>query len=149
MKYFTKERQQLIVNAVKEAELGTSGEIRVHIDKTCRGDVLDRAVAIFRKLGMEHTQQRNGVLVYVAVKSHKVAIIGDEGVNAVVPKDFWNKVKDTLVGNFSQGLFVEGISAAVTSVGEILKQHFPHTDDDVNELPDDISFGDDAEDVAS
>ena len=147
MGYFNKDRQRHIVDAIRAAELGTSGEIRVHIDNKCGGEVLDRAVDVFHQLKMEQTRQRNGVLLYVAMKSHKVAIIGDEGVNAVVPDDFWNDAKDNLVRMFSQGLFVEGISDAVAAVGEILKQHFPYTDDDINELPDEVSFGPDADDL--
>lgn len=142
MDYFTKEHQQQIVDAIRAAELGTSGEIRVHIESKCSGEVLDRAQAVFHKLKMEQTRQRNGVLLYVAMKSRKVAIIGDEGVNAVVPDNFWDEAKDNLVRMFSQGMFAEGISDAVTAVGEIIKQHFPYTDDDINELPDEISFGD-------
>ncbi|MBR4199468.1 MAG: TPM domain-containing protein [Bacteroidales bacterium] len=143
MGYFTKERQQQIVDAIREAELNTSGEIRVHVDKRCRKDVLDRALYVFKKLKMEQTRDRNGVLLYVAVDSHKTAIIGDEGVNAVVPPDFWNGIIDCAVKRFAQGEYTEGIAEAVTAVGEVLKQHFPYTDDDINELPDEISFGDD------
>lgn len=143
MGYFTKERQQQIVDAIREAELNTSGEIRVHVDKRCRKDVLDRALYVFKKLKMEQTCDRNGVLLYVAVDSHKTAIIGDEGVNAVVPPDFWNGIIDCAVKRFAQGEYTEGIAEAVTAVGEVLKQHFPYTDDDINELPDEISFGDD------
>ena len=143
MGYFTKERQQQIVDAIREAELNTSGEIRVHVDKRCRKDVLDRALYVFKKLKMEQTRDRNGVLLYVAVDSHKTAIIGDEGVNAVVPPDFWNGIIDCAVKRFAQGEYTEGIAEAVTAVGEVLKQHFPYTDDDINELPYEINFGDD------
>ena len=143
MGYFTKERQQQIVDAIREAELNTSGEIRVHVDKRCRKEVLDRAVEVFHKLKMEQTRDRNGVLLYVAVDSHKTAILGDEGVNAVVPPDFWNGIIDSAVKRFAQGEYAEGIAETVTAVGEVLKQHFPYRDDDINELPDEISFGDD------
>lgn len=142
MGYFTKERQQQIVDAIREAELNTSGEIRVHVDKRCRKEVLDRAVEVFHKLKMEQTRDRNGVLLYVAVDSHKTAIIGDEGVNSVVPPDFWNGIIDSAVKQFAKGEYAEGIAEAVTAVGEVLKQHFPYRDDDINELPDEISFGD-------
>ena len=143
MSYFTQENKQRIVDAIREAELNTSGEIRVHIENKCSGEVLDRAVDLFHKLKMEQTRQRNGVLLYVAMKSHKVAIIGDEGVNAVVPDDFWNGIIDRAVKQFAQGQYAEGIAEAVTAVGEVLKQHFPYRNDDINELPDEISFGDD------
>ena len=142
MGYFTEQRKQHIVDAIRAAELNTSGEIRVHVDNHCRGEVLQRALAVFKKLKMEATRQRNGVLVYVAMKSHKTAIIGDEGVNAVVPTDFWNDIVADMVKMFAQGQYEEGISDAVTAVGQVLKQHFPYQNDDVNELPDEISFGD-------
>lgn len=142
MGYFTEQRKQHIIDAIRAAELNTSGEIRVHVDNHCRGEVLQRALAVFKKLKMEATRQRNGVLVYVAMKSHKTAIIGDEGVNAVVPTDFWNDIVADMVKMFAQGQYEEGISDAVTSVGQVLKQHFPYQNDDVNELPDEISFGD-------
>lgn len=143
MSHFTQENKQRIVDAIREAELNTSGEIRVHIENKCSGEVLDRAVDVFHELKMEQTRQRNGVLLYVAIKSHKVAIIGDEGVNAVVPDDFWNGIIDRAVKQFAQGQYAEGIAEAVTAVGEVLKQHFPYRNDDINELPDEISFGDD------
>lgn len=142
MGYFTEQRKQHIVDAIRAAELNTSGEIRVHVDNHCRGEVLQRALAVFKKLKMEAARQRNGVLVYVAMKSHKTAIIGDEGVNAVVPTDFWNDIVADMVKMFAQGQYEEGISDAVTAVGQVLKQHFPYQNDDINELPDEISFGD-------
>lgn len=143
MSYFTQERKQRIVDAIREAELNTSGEIRVHVDKRCRKDVLDRALHVFKKLKMDKTRQRNGVLLYVAMESRKTAILGDEGVNAVVPPDFWNGIIQKAVDRFANGEYAEGIGEAVTAVGEVLKQHFPYRDDDINELPDEISFGDD------
>lgn len=143
MSYFTQEDRQRIVDAIREAELNTSGEIRVHIDKRCRKDVIERAVDVFHKLKMDQTRDRNGVLLYVAVDSHKTAILGDEGVNAVVPPDFWNGIIDRAVKQFAQGEYAEGIAEAVTAVGEVIKQHFPYRDDDINELPDEISFGED------
>ena len=142
MSYFTQEDRRRIVDAIREAELNTSGEIRVHVDKRCRKDVIERAVDVFHKLKMEQTRDRNGVLLYVAVDSHKTAILGDEGVNAVVPPDFWNGIIDRAVKRFAKGEYAEGIAEAVTAVGEVLKQHFPYRDDDINELPDEISFGD-------
>ncbi len=145
MGYFTEQRKQHIVDAIRAAELNTSGEIRVHVDSYCRGEVQQRALAVFKKLKMEATRQRNGVLVYVAMKSHKTAIIGDEGVNAVVPTDFWSDIVADMVKMFAQGQYEEGISDAVTAVGQVLKQHFPYQNDDINELPDEISFGNEEE----
>lgn len=143
MTYFTEQRRKHIVDAIREAELNTSGEIRVHVDRHCGGDVMQRALAVFKKLKMEDTRQHNGVLIYVAMQSHKTAIIGDKGVNAVVPPDFWNDIVADMVKMFAQGQFEEGISDAVGAVGQVLKKHFPYQDDDINELPDEISLGDD------
>ena len=136
-----KEQQKLIVAAIKEAELNTSGEIRVHIESKCRQDAVSRAIYIFNYLKMYETAQRNGVLVYVAYESRKLAIIGDVGINGKVPSDFWNKIKDDMVKSFAAGEFVDGICNAVKAAGVSLKEYFPYQSDDVNEQPDEISFG--------
>jgi len=138
--FFTKEQQALILGAVKEAEYNTSGEIRVHIETTCQGEVLDRAAWIFGKLGMHKTAERNGVLFYLAVEDKKFAVIGDAGINAKVPEGFWDTVKELLKKNFSTGRFTEGLSEGIILAGKQLKSHFPHKKDDVNELSDEISF---------
>lgn len=130
-----------IVNAIKKAEKNTSGEVRVHIDNRCKGDVLDRAVDVFAMLKMHKTDLRNGVLFYLAIKDHKFAILGDAGINAVVPANFWESIKDAMVEHFAQGAFAEGLVTGITMAGEKLQEHFPYQKDDVNELPDDISFG--------
>jgi uncharacterized membrane protein len=139
-KFFTKEQQALILAAVKEAENQTSGEIRVHIETRCDEDVLDRAAWVFKKLAMHKTAERNGVLFYLAVKDKKFAVIGDAGINSKVPAGFWDDVKELLVKRFREGQFTEGLSEGITLAGEHLKKHFPHRKDDVNELPDEISF---------
>jgi uncharacterized membrane protein len=143
--FFTKEQQAQILSAIKEAENASSGEIRVHIETSCKGEVLDRAAWIFRKLGMQKTAERNGVLFYLAVKDKKFAIIGDGGINAKVPEGFWDNVKDLLQKNFREGKFTEGLSEGIILAGEQLKSHFPHSRDDVNELSDEISFDKPAE----
>lgn len=138
--FFTKEQQAQILAAVKEAENETSGEIRIHIETCCDEDVLDRAAWVFKKLGMHHTAERNGVLFYLAAGDRKFAVIGDSGINSKVPDGFWDDVKELLLKNFREGKFTEGLSAAIILAGTHLKKHFPHDKDDVNELPDDISF---------
>jgi uncharacterized membrane protein len=138
--FFTKEQQAQILSAVKEAEEATSGEVRVHIETTCKGDVLDRAAWIFGKLGMQKTKERNGVLFYLAVEDKKFAIIGDGGINAKVPANFWDDVKEILQKNFREGKFTEGLCEGILLAGKHLKTHFPHQKDDVNELSDEISF---------
>ena len=138
--FFTEEQQAVILAAVKEAENQTSGEIRVHIESTCEEDVLDRTAWVFKKLGMHKTAERNGVLFYLAIKDRKFAVIGDAGINSKVPAGFWDDVKELLLKRFRDGKFTEGLSEGIIMAGEHLKKHFPHKRDDVNELPDEISF---------
>ncbi len=140
-RFFTKEEQEKILNAILNAEMDTSGEIRVHIETTLKGDVLDRAAFLFNKLKMDRTELRNGVLFYLAVKSRKFAIIGDVGINKEVPENFWHDIKEKMAEYFKQNKFTEGLVYGITETGKHLKKHFPHHLDDINELPDDISFG--------
>ena len=139
-KFFTTEQQHEIVEAIRQAEANTSGEIRVHIENHCRGDIMDRSAMVFNILKMNETAERNGVLIYLAIKDKKFSIIGDEGINKMVEHDFWNDVKDMMAGHFRSGNFTEGIIQDVLRVGEKLKTFFPHKSDDINELSDDISF---------
>lgn len=139
--FFTKEQKEDIRQAILNAELDTSGEIRVHIETTCSGDVLDRAAYIFDKMGMQKTERRNSVLFYLAVKNRKFAVIGDKGINAVVPENFWDDIKNSLLNHFREEKFTEGLMEGIEMVGKKLKKHFPHQTEDVNELPDDVSFG--------
>lgn len=138
--FFTKEEQQKIVAAIKEAELDTSGEIRVHIENHCKEEALERAAELFYGLKMDRTAARNGILFYLAVKDHKFAIIGDEGINKNVEHDFWNDIKDEMISNFKENKFAEGLIAGILKCGKKLKEYFPHQSDDVNELSDEISF---------
>jgi uncharacterized membrane protein len=139
--FFSKEQKEDIRQAILNAELDTSGEIRVHIETSFTGDVLDRAAYIFDKLGMQKTERRNGVLFYLAISNRRFAVIGDKGINAVVPENFWDDIKNNLLNHFREEKFTEGLMEGITMVGRKLKKHFPHQTGDVNELPDDISFG--------
>lgn len=142
MRLLRKKDENLIVEAIRRAELATSGEVRVHIESRCEEDnPLDRAAWIFQELGMEKTALRNGVLVYVALKSRQFCIIGDAGINSVVPADFWDSAKDLMLKEFAQGHIAQGIASGINRVGVLLKEKFPYQDDDVNELPDAISYG--------
>jgi uncharacterized membrane protein len=132
--------EQILVEAIATAEKNTSGEIRVHIEKACKGDVLERAKIVFEKLGMTATEARNGVLIYIAEESHKFAIIGDAGIHEKVGHDFWDHSKDLMLAHFKKGEFVEGIKEAVLSCGEALKKYFPYQKNDANELSNDISY---------
>ena len=138
--FFSNEEQRRIVSAIKEAELDTSGEIRVHIENHCKEEALERAAELFYDLKMDRTAARNGILFYLAVKDHKFAIIGDEGINKNVEHNFWNDIKDEMTSNFKENKFTEGLTSAILKCGEKLKTYFPHQEDDVNELSDEISF---------
>ena len=140
-KYFSEENKLQITNAIRVAETNTSGEIRVHIEKHCKEDVLDRAAYIFEKLEMHKTPLRNGVLFYLAFEDHKFAILGDAGINEKVPDNFWEEIKEEMAASFREGKFTEGLSTGIKKAGKQLKQHFPWQEDDVNELSDEISFG--------
>jgi len=138
--FFTKTQQEDIRQAIMNAELDTSGEIRVHIENTCKGEVLDRALEVFTKLDMEKTESRNGVLIYLAVKNRKFAVIGDKAIHEVVTENYWDNVKNKMMNHFRENRFTEGLIEAITETGTKLKKHFPHQTNDVNELSDEISF---------
>lgn len=140
-KFFTEEQKTEILNSIKNAELNTSGEIRLHVEKKCAEDVLDRAAFLFEKLKMHKTEKRNGVLFYMSIDDHKFAILGDAGINAVTPENFWDEIKGVVLNNFKKGEFTNGLSKGIEMTGKALKEHFPYQSDDVNELSDDISFG--------
>jgi uncharacterized membrane protein len=133
--------RQRVVDAIRAAESGTSGEIRVHVERHCKGEPLDRARALFAEMGMTATKRRNGVLLYIASADHRFAIYGDEGIHREVGAAYWDAIRDRLAERFRDGAFCEGIREAVGRVGETLKASFPREADDVNELPDDTSFG--------
>lgn len=139
--FFTDDQMDEIKQAILSAELDTSGEIRVHIENTCAGEVLDRAAKVFKVLGMHKTEKRNGVLIYLAIKNRKFAIIGDSGINAVVDADYWDTIKSKMMEAFRENRFTEGLTAAILDVGIRLKSFFPYRQNDENELPDEISFG--------
>lgn len=138
--FLTKEEQEKIVCAIKNAELGTSGEIRVHIDETCEGNPRRNAEKVFRLIGMDKTAARNGVLIYIACDSKVFAIIGDKGINDVVPEHFWEDIIAAMGAHFTKGRFADGIIEAVEMTGEKLKSYFPYKSDDINEQSDEISF---------
>lgn len=139
---FTAEEKKAIVEAIGSAEAMTSGEIRLHIEPHCKADnVLDRGLEVFYQLKMNETALQNGVLIYLAYTDHKFAIIGDKGINAVVPATFWDGVKEVMAGHFKQGEFLQGVVFAIKETGMHLKQYFPLQSDDKNELSNEISEG--------
>jgi uncharacterized membrane protein len=142
MGIFTEQEQEQISNAISGAEKATSGEIRIALEKHCDGDAFERATSYFTKLGMDKTSRHNGVLIYMAHADHKFAIIGDRGINKVVPPDFWETTKIAMQAHFAAGNLAQGIIAGVVLAGEKLAIFFPSQNDDVNELPNDIIFMD-------
>ena len=139
--FLTKEEEQAVVESIRVAEKNTSGEIRVHIEKTTSIDSYDRAMEVFHLLKMDETQLKNGVLLYVAVKDKSFVICGDKGINDVVPTDFWNSTKDIMASHFKNGNFKQGLVDGITKAGEQLQKYFPFEDDDTDELSNEISLG--------
>ena len=139
--FFSEAEQQEIVEAIKQAELNTSGEIRVHIEPSCDVDAYDRAKTVFESLGMHATELKNGVLFYVAYKSKKFAILGDKGIHEKVSQQFWDAEKELLLAHFKEDKYAIGLCQAIGDAGTKLKEHFPYADNDTNELSNDISFG--------
>ncbi len=140
-KYFSEADKLEITNAIRVAETNTSGEIRVHIENKCSGEVLDRAAYLFEKLEMHKTALRNGVLFYLSMDDRKFAILGDAGINEKVSDNFWESTKEVVIAKLKEGKIAEGLADGIIKAGEQLKAHFPYKKDDINELSDDISFG--------
>lgn len=139
--FLSAKEEQEIVAAIRKAERNTSGEIRVHIESSANKDVFKRALEVFHLLKMFNTKQQNAVLIYVAVVDHKFVIYGDDGINNVVPKDFWDSTKNTMQAHFKEGNFKQGIIEGVLKAGEELKFHFPWNINDEDELSNEISKG--------
>jgi len=134
--------EEKIVAAIGAVESNATAEVRVHIEKKCPEDVMDRAVKVFANLHMHQTRYRNGVLLYIAYEDHKFAIIGDAGINARVGKDFWQHQKQLLSEHFQKADYTQGICKCISMLGAELMKYFPYESGDTNELPDDISYGD-------
>ena len=141
-KILSKEEEKTIVSAIKEAETATSGEVRVHFEDRCKSkDPIIRAKEVFAELNMHTTELRNGVIVYVAIKDHKIAVWGDEGIHTKVGQSFWDDVLSIMQKYFKADDYESGLKDAILMIGQKLKEFFPYQKDDVNELPDDISYG--------
>lgn len=141
IKWFTEEEEDRIVEAIREAEKNTSGEIRIHVENNLQQPPLAEALQVFKELEMHKTAARNGVLILLAPAQKSFAILGDEGIHAKVGSDFWQEEKELMRSFFSQGAYADGLIAAVQQVGEKLKLYFPYQTDDANELSDDLSYG--------
>jgi len=138
-KFLSSAEETEIIEAIKNAEKTTSGEIRVHIENEVTDDPLEHAEKVFYSLKMENTKNRNGVLIYMAVQSKVFVIYGDKGINDAVPEGFWDSTKDVMQAHFKQGKFKDGIVEGIEKAGEQLKKYFPWASDDKNELSDEIS----------
>lgn len=139
--FLSANEEQEIVAAIRKAERNTSGEIRVHIEASANKDAFKRALEVFHLLKMFNTKQQNAVLIYVAVVDHKFVIYGDDGINNVVPKNFWDSTRNIMQAHFKKGNFKQGIIEGVLKAGEELKSHFPWNINDEDELSNEISKG--------
>ncbi|CAL2102856.1 TPM_phosphatase domain-containing protein [Tenacibaculum sp. 190130A14a] len=139
--FLTSEEELEIVQAIRQAERNTSGEIRVHIERTSQISHYNRTLEIFRMLKMFNTKEQNAVLIYIAVEDHAFVIYGDKGINKVVSNDFWDTTKEAMQEQFQQGNFKQGIINGVLKAGKELKAHFPWSISDEDELSNEISKG--------
>ncbi|WP_339648699.1 TPM domain-containing protein [uncultured Salegentibacter sp.] len=140
--FLSKKDEEEIIEAIRKAESHTSGEVRVHLEKTTgEKDIFDRAMEVFHMLKMDNTKHDNGVLIYVAVEDHNFVIYGDKGINDVVPDDFWESTKDAIVEKFKKGEFKQGLVDGILTAGQQLKKHFPYSDETRDELSNEISKG--------
>ena len=138
--FLTDKEEKQIIEAIKQAEQRTSAEIRVHIESNCDRDALERAARIFHELGMDQTEQQNGVLIYIASEDHKAAVYAGQGIHEQVEEGFWSDVLNVLTNHFKEGAYEEGIEAAVRKVGPKLEELYPYQRGDVNELTNEISY---------
>lgn len=139
--FLSAEEEQDIIEAIRRAEKNTSGEIRVHIERTSNTPTEERTLELFHTLKMDNTKLANGVLFYVAIDDHTFSIYGDKGINDVVPSGFWDSTRDIITSHFKLGEFKLGLVKGIIKAGEQLQTHFPYTNNDINELPDTISKG--------
>ncbi|MES2748720.1 MAG: TPM domain-containing protein [Bacteroidota bacterium] len=139
--FLSKEEEAEVVEAIRLAEKNTSGEIRVHIEKETSVAAFDRAIEVFHLLKMDNTKDRNGVIIYVAVKSKQFAIYGDKGINEKVADDFWNCTKDIMADHFKNGNNCQALVDGIHNAGVQLQKHFPYESDDTDELTNEISKG--------
>ena len=140
--YFSLQEKQMIAHAIQQAELQTSGEVRVFVESKCNYvNAIDRAKEIFDKLNMHKTENKNAVIVYVALKHKQLAIFADDGIYKKTGVQFWNDELNLMIDYFKNENIVDGITKVVEHIGEALKTHFPFQRNDTNELPNDVVFG--------
>ncbi len=138
--FLSLKEEEEVIEAIRTAEKTTSGEIRVHLERSHgQQDIFERAMEVFHVLKMDNTKASNGVLIYVAVEDRNFVIYGDRGINEVVPHDFWESTKDAIVARFKAGKHKQGLIDGILKAGEQLQKHFPVSETTVNELPNTIS----------
>ena len=139
--FFTVIEKQQIRQAILDAEKKTTGEIQVHLERHARKPLAERAREVFGILGVSRTKARNGVLFYLAIEDHQFAVLGDSGIDKVVPPGFWDQIREHMEHLCRQGRFTDGLCDGIRMAGDQLAEYFPISQHDENELPDDISFG--------
>ncbi len=139
--FFSAEEEQKIIEAIAKAELKTSGEIKLHVESRCWFSPVWRAKRVFESLEMDRTDEKNGVLIYIAFRSKKFAIIGDTGINKKVGQNFWDSTKEMMQIEFRKGDFFAGAIKAIDHAGVQLSRYFPYSHDDNNELTNEVSYG--------
>lgn len=131
-----------IVAAISAAEKTTSGEIRVFVQRgEIKGDALPLAERKFQALGMQKTAERNAILIFVAPRAQKFAVVGDEGVHAKCGTEFWQGLVDAMRDHFKRDAFTEALVHGVDSAGQLLARYFPRRSDDRDELSNDVVEG--------
>ena len=139
-KAISKSDEARLIKAIQMAELQTSGEIRVHIEKQLKGDVIESVKKKFTDLNMHQTKDRNGILFYLAIDSKAFAVWGDEGIHQKVNDEFWKSISDCSISYFKNNDFISGLEKSIEMCGDKLKMHFPLAIDDKNELSNEISY---------
>ena len=137
--FFTKEEEKGILEAIRIAEHRTSGEIHVHVRKKCKKDPMMEAQEIFRRLGIHRTEERNGILIFVAAESRQFAIVGDSGIHEKVSHHFWDTTRDKMLEFFKKNEIKNGVVAGIQSAGEKLEYYFPAKPGLTNQLPDAVT----------
>ena len=139
--FLTESEKNRIIDVIRNAEANTTGEIRLHMENKCSGDAMKRAISVFHELKMDRTKFRNGILIYIAIKDKKFAILGDEAINQKIESSYWTELSQQLQKRFSEQSFADGLAEVIQKTGQTLSQHFPNLENYLkNELPDDISF---------
>ncbi len=145
--FIPSEGQRRIAAAITAAERHTTGEICVHVTPRCRGNVMKRAARTFDRLHLYSTKRRNAVLIFIAYQDRKLAILGDAGINNVIPEGFWDNEVEELARFLKAGRPVDGLCEIIAHMGERLSQFFPGERDDENELSNEVTFDDLDDDV--